>query len=78
MLLAINEAAKEVRRYHVFAAVLGLAEPEALAHVGERASHLERLLAGVPCYRLQVREGMPGEALAVLGELTTSARETAP
>jgi hypothetical protein len=77
-LLAINEAAKEVRRYHVFASVLGLVEPEALVHVGERFSHLERLLTGVPCYRLQVREGAPGEAVGLLTELITPARETAP
>jgi len=74
MFLAINEAAKEVRRYHVFAAILGLAEPEALAHVAERSARLERLLAGVACYRLQMREGAPAEAIAALGELAAPVR----
>src|SRR5436309_3495194 len=47
-LLAINEVAKEVRRYHVLAAILGMVEPEAQAQAHERAARLERLLAGVP------------------------------
>jgi hypothetical protein len=77
MLLAINEAAKEVRRYHIFAALLGLVEREALRHLEERLAHLERLLAGVPCYWLQVREGAPGEAVPLLRDLTTRAAEVA-
>jgi hypothetical protein len=79
ILIAINQAAKEVRRYHVLAAVMGLVEREALGRAGERDSHLHRLLAGVPCYRLQVREGAPAEAVAVLVDLMAPpAREVAP
>jgi hypothetical protein len=77
MLLAINEAAKEVRRYHVFASILGLVEPEGLAQVAERAARLERLLARVPCYRLEMAEGNPAQAVAVLSELVTPAKEVA-
>ncbi|TMA35622.1 MAG: hypothetical protein E6J75_05270 [Deltaproteobacteria bacterium] len=76
-LLAINEVAKEVRRYHVLAAVLGMIEPAAQAHAHERAARLERLLAGVPCYVLEVREGAPAEAVAVLRDLATPARQVA-
>lgn len=75
LLLAVNEAAKEVRRYHVLAAILGMAETDALAGVAERAAQLERLCATVPCHRLVVREGAPSEALALLTEPTPAARE---
>lgn len=77
MLLAINEAAKEVRRYHVFAAILGLVEPTGLAQVAERAARLERLLARVPCYRLEMREANPAEAVAMVSELVSPAAEVA-
>jgi hypothetical protein len=78
MLLAINEAAKEVRRYHVLAAQLALVERDALGFFEQRVSHLERLLAGVPCYWLEVREGAPAEAVSALRTLTGRAREAAP
>jgi hypothetical protein len=77
LLLAANEAAKEVRRYHVLAALLGLAEREALAHLEQRIVDLDRLLAGVPCYWLEAREGAPAEAVATLRELAATAREAA-
>jgi hypothetical protein len=77
MLLASNEVAKEVRRYHILAALLGMAERDALAHAQERAAHLERLLAGVPCYGLEVREGTPAEALPLLRGLVSRADEVA-
>src|SRR5207249_3149092 len=76
-LLAINEVAKEVRRYHVLAAILGMVEPEAQAQAHERAARLERLLAGVPCYVLEAREGAPAEAVALLRDLVTPARQAA-
>ncbi len=76
-LLDINEVAKEVRRYHVLAAILGMVEAEAQAHVHQRAARLERLLAGVPCYVLEVREGAPAEAVAVLRDLVAPARQMA-
>jgi len=69
LLLAVNEAAKEVRRYHILAALFGLVERAALAHFEQRVAHLDRLLAGVPCYWLEVREGAPAEATAALREL---------
>ena len=77
VLLAANEAAKEVRRYHVLAALLGLAERPALAHFERRIVDLERLLAGVPCYWLEVRDGAPEEAVAILRDLAGPAREVA-
>ena len=61
----------------VLAAILGMIEPEAQAHVHERAARLERLLAGVPCYVLEVREGAPAEAVAVLRDLVTPVRQLA-
>ena len=76
-LLAVNEAAKEIRRYHVLAALLALAEPEGLAQFEQRVAHLDRLLAGVPCYRVQMREGAPAEAVAGLRELAARATEVA-
>jgi hypothetical protein len=75
MLLAINEAAKEVRRYHILAATLALVERDALGHVEQRLSDLERLLAGVPCYWLEVREGAPAEGTAILRSLVVPASE---
>jgi hypothetical protein len=77
LVLAVNEAAKEVRRYHVLAAILGLLERDALVHVEERIADLDRLLAGVPCYGLTVREGAPAEATALLRDLAAGAREAA-
>jgi len=77
LLAAINEVAKEVRRYHVLAALLGLLERDALAHVEARVADLDRLLAGVPCYWLTVREGVPAEATALLRELAGRAKEAA-
>ncbi|HJQ82927.1 MAG TPA: hypothetical protein VKA21_02550 [Candidatus Binatia bacterium] len=77
MLLAINEAAKEVRRYHILAALFALVERDALAYVEERVAHLDRLLAGVPCWWLQVRDGAPAEATAALRELAARPREAA-
>jgi len=77
LLLAVSEAAKEVRRYHVLAALLGVLERDALAHFGQRVADLQRLLAGVPCYWLQVREGAPAEATPVLRELVRPAQEAA-
>ncbi len=76
-LLAINEVAKEVRRYHVLAAILGMVEPEGLARVDERGERLERLLTGVPCYRLQVRHGAPDEAVAALRAALAPVRQVA-
>ena len=76
-LLAINEVAKEVRRYHVLGAILGMVEPAAQAEAHERAARLERLLAGIPCYVLEVREGAPGEAVAALRDMMTPARQIA-
>jgi len=75
--LAINEVAKEVRRYHVLSAILGMVEPDAQAQAHQRAARLERLLAGVPCYVLQVREGAPSEAVAVLRDIMAPARQVA-
>jgi hypothetical protein len=77
VVLAANEAAKEVRRYHVLAALLGLAERPALAHLEQRIVDLERLLAGVPCYWLEVRDGAPAEAVAILRDVAGPAREVA-
>jgi len=77
LLAAVNEAAKEVRRYHVLAALLGLLERDALAHVEARVADLDRLLARVPCYWLTVREGVPAEATALLRELAGRAKEAA-
>jgi hypothetical protein len=77
LLLVANEAAKEVRRYHVLAALLALAERDGLAHLEQRIAHLDRFLAGVPCYWLDVREGAPAEATAALRELAAAAREAA-
>jgi hypothetical protein len=74
-ILAVNEVAKEVRRYHVLASVLGMVEPEGLAHVEERGARLERLLGGVPCFALQVREGAPEEAVAALRDVAAPARQ---
>ena len=36
---------------------------------------LDRLLAGVPCYWLTVREGVPAEATVLLRELAGRAKE---
>ncbi len=77
MLLAANEAAKEVRRYHVLAALLAIVERDGLRHLDQRLGHLDALLAGVPCYWLEVREGAPAEAVGVLRELVGTAREAA-
>jgi hypothetical protein len=77
MMLAVNEAAKEVRRYHILAAILGLSERDALAHLEQRVIDLDRLLAGVPCYWLTVREGAPAEGTAALRELVRPAKEVA-
>ena len=77
LLLAVDVAAKEVRRYHVFAAILGMAEPDGLAGAAERAARLQKLCASVPCHRLVVREGAPHEALALLAELSPTVREAA-
>jgi hypothetical protein len=77
LLLAANEAAKEVRRYHVLTALLALAERDALGHLEQRIAHLDRLLARVPCYWLEVREGAPAEATAALRDLAATAREAA-
>jgi hypothetical protein len=75
LLLAANEAAKEVRRYHVLSALLGLAERGALAHMDQRLAHLDRLLAPVPCHWLEVREGAPAEATAILRGLAAGVKE---
>src|SRR5262245_60527259 len=77
MLVAVNEAAKEIRRYHVLAALLALVEREGLAHFEQRIRHLDQLLDGVPCYWLEVRDGAPGEAVEVLRDLAGHAREAA-
>ena len=77
MLLAVTEAAKEIRRYHVLAALLALADPDGLVQFEQRVAHLDRLLAGVPCYWVEVREGAPDEAVAVLRELSARATEVA-
>src|SRR5439155_936388 len=61
----------------VLAAILGMVEPEAQAQAHERAARLERLLAGVPCYVLEAREGAPAEAVALLRDLVTPARQAA-
>ena len=74
-LLAIDVAAKEVRRYHVFAAIMGMGEPDGLLGVAERAARLERLCASVPCDRLVVRDGASAEGLAALAKLTAPVRE---
>jgi len=66
-----------VRRYHVLAALLGLLERVALAHVDARVADLDRLLAGVPCHWLTVREGAPAEAAALLREAAGRAKEAA-
>ena len=75
MLLAINEGAKEVRRYHILAATLALVERDALGHLEQRVTDLDRLLTGVPCFWLQVREGAPDEATAILRNILVPARE---
>jgi hypothetical protein len=77
MLLAVTEAAKEIRRYHVLAALLSLAEPPGLVQFEQRVAHLDRLLAGVPCYWVEVREGAPDEAVTLLRELPGRAKEVA-
>jgi hypothetical protein len=77
MLLAVNEAAKEVRRYHILAATLSLVEREALGHAEQRLADLERLLAGVPCWWLEVRDGAPAEAVDVLRSVVLRAKEVA-
>jgi hypothetical protein len=77
LLLAANEAAKEVRRYHVLSALLALGERETLGYVDGRIADLDRLLAGVPCYWLQVRDGAPHEATGPLRELACRATEMA-
>lgn len=77
MLLAINESAKEVRRYHILSAQLALVERNALGYQEQRLAHLDRLLANVPCYWMEVREGAPAEAVAALRELLAPAREAA-
>ena len=77
MLLAVTEPAKEIRRYYVLAALLALAEPDGLVQFDQRVVHLDRLLAGVPCYWMEVREGAPDEAVAVLRELPGQAKEVA-
>jgi hypothetical protein len=77
MLLAINESAKEVRRYHILSAQLALVERSALGYREQRLAHLDRLLANVPCYWLEVREGAPAEATAALRGLFTTAKEAA-
>jgi hypothetical protein len=69
MLLAINEAAKEIRRYHILASQLGLLERDALAYFPQRVAHLEQLCARVPCYWLEVREGAPAEGVAALKDV---------
>jgi hypothetical protein len=77
MLLAINESAKEVRRYHILSAQLALVERTALGYREQRLAHLDRLLANVPCYWLEVREGAPAEAVAALRGLFATAKEAA-
>jgi len=77
LLLAINEAAKEVRRYHVLASILGLLEHDGLSFLDSRIADLDRLLATVPCYWLTVRDGAPSEATTVLRELATRPEEVA-
>jgi len=77
MMLAINESAKEVRRYHILSAQLALVERHALGYQEQRLAHLDRLLANVPCYWMEVREAAPGEAVAALRALFVSAREAA-
>src|SRR5262249_54602392 len=77
MLVGVNEAAKEIRRYHVLAALLGLVERAGLVHFEQRIGHLDQLLEGVPCYWLEVRDGAPGEAVDVLRELAGRAPEAA-
>ena len=77
MLLAVTEPAKEIRRYYILAALLALAEPDGLVQFDQRIVHLDRLLAGVPCYWMEVREGVPEEAVAVLRELPGQAKEVA-
>ena len=77
LLLAANEAAKEVRRYHVLASLLALAERDALGVPEQRVTHLDRLLAGIPCWWLEVREGAPAEAVAALRDVVGAAKEVA-
>jgi len=69
MLLAINEAAKEIRRYHVFSAVFSLAEPRAPDCYRERERSLGELLDGLPCFRLHLREGAVEEGAGQVVEL---------
>lgn len=77
MILAMNEAAKEIRRYHVLSGILALAEPAALGHLDQRLAQLDRLLAGVPCWFLEVREGVPAEGVEALRGLVARATEVA-
>lgn len=75
MLLAINEAAKEVRRYHVFSAVFSLAESRSPDCYRERERSLGELLDGLPCFRLHLREGAVEEGVAQLIKLCRSTKE---
>jgi hypothetical protein len=77
LLLAANEGAKEIRRYHVLASLLAIVERDGLRHLDQRLAHLDALLGGVPCYWLEVREGAPAEGIGVLRELAGTAREAA-
>ena len=43
----------------------------------QRIAHLDRLLAGVPCWWLEVRDGAPEEGIMMLRELMGAAREAA-
>ena len=43
----------------------------------DHVARLERLLAGIPCYVLEAREGAPGEAVAALRDVMTPARQIA-
>ncbi len=71
MLLAINEAAKEMRRYHVFGAVFSIAESRGLECALTRVSRLEQMVGSLPCFRLHVREGAPEEAVNELTRLSS-------
>ncbi|HLY37645.1 MAG TPA: hypothetical protein VKU61_06385 [Candidatus Binatia bacterium] len=75
MLVAVNEAAKELRRYHILAGLWSLIERDALGYAERRIADLDRLLAAVPCYWLQVRDGAPAEGVEALRDLVAGARE---
>jgi hypothetical protein len=64
-------------RFHFLAAQLGMVERAGLTFFEQRVTHLERLLSGVPCYWLEVREGAPAEAMAALREVLDPAKEAA-